>query len=348
MKRTLSAFGWMFLAGIALLSSCTTDDEDLFPDNTDNSQTKITLKLKVTQANQLKNIAFLGTYFSVNWGDGVDQNFTAPNQEKSIPHTYAASGEYTVIITGKYISRLDIAGIDATQLTLTKAPSLKQLYCQENELSSLDLQNADSITTVVCSSNNLTSINATGLKMLQLMNCGTNKLSTLSLSGCSSLSGFQVESNPLVHLNLTNCSSLYALSVYRTQNDSLPKLETLVLKGCTSLVTLKCERNSLTSLDVTECDSLNRLTCFSNKLTSISLNNPELRSLDCYYNKLSTNKLAAIVNALPELTPTNKGKICLIAEKSLEDTPDETNEPLSEEAINILASKNWTLTNQWH
>jgi len=348
MKRTFSTFGWMFLAAVALLSSCSTDDEDLFPDNKDKSQTKITLKLKVTQANQLKNIAFLGTYFSVNWGDGVDQNFTAPNQEKSIPHTYASSGEYTVVITGNYISRLDVAGINMTQLTFERAPSLKQLYCQENELTSLNLQNADSITTVVCSKNQLTAINATGLKMLQSMNCGANKLSTLSLSGCSSLSAFQVEGNPLVQLNMTNCSSLYALSVYRTQTDSLPKLEILTLKGCTSLIFLKCERNNLASLDVTECDSLSQLTCFSDKLTSIRLNNPELRKLDCYYNNLSTNELTTIVNALPELTATDKGRVCLIAEKSLEDTPDETNSALSEEAKSTLTAKNWVLTNQWH
>lgn len=347
MKLTFSAFGWMFLAGIALLSSCSTNEEDLFPDNTDKNQTKITLKLNVTQTNQVKNIAFLGTYFSVNWGDGIDQNFTATSQEKSIPHTYALSGEYTVTITGKYITKLDVAGNNVTTLTLEKAPSLKQLYCQENKLTSLNLQNADSVITVVCSSNNLTSINATGLKLLQSMNCGSNKLSTLSLSGCVALTGFQVESNPLAHLDMSGCRSLYALSVYRTQNDSLPKLETLSLNGCTSLVSLKCERNSLTILDVTDCDSLSRLTCFNNILTSISLNNPELRWLECYYNKISSSELTIIANALPELTTANRGKICLIAEKSLEDTPDETNGTLSEEAISTLTSKNWTLMNQW-
>lgn len=347
MRLTRSAFGWMFLAGIALLSSCSTDDEDLFPDNTDKNQTKITLKLNVTQANQVKDITFLGTYFSVNWGDGEDQNFTAINQEKLIPHSYATAGEYTVTITGKYISRLDIAGNNVTKLTLEKAPSLKQLYCQENELSSLNLQNADSVITVICSSNDLTSINATGLKMLQSINCGTNKLATLSLSGCTALTAFQVESNPLVHLDMSDCRSLYALSVYRTQNDSLSKLETLSVNGCTSLVSIKCERNSLTTLDVTDCDSLSRLTCFNNKLTSISLDNPELRWLECYYNKISSSELTTIANALPELTTADRGKICLIAEKSLEDTPDETNGTLSEEAISTLTSKNWTLMNQW-
>ena len=77
MKRTFSAFGWMFLAGIALLSSCTTDDEDLFPENTDKSQTKITLKLKVKQANQLKNIAFPVSYDSVMFSGKSSLNVCA-------------------------------------------------------------------------------------------------------------------------------------------------------------------------------------------------------------------------------------------------------------------------------
>jgi len=347
MKLTRSAFGWIFLAGIALLTGCSTDDENLFPDNTDKNQTKITLKLNVTQANQVKNIAFLGTYFSVNWGDGEDQNFTAINQEKSIPHSFSTAGEYTITITGKNITMLDIAGENVLKLTIDKAPSLTELDCMQNQLTSLNLQSADSLLTVNCSSNQLTSINANGLKLLQTINCGSNKLSTLSLSGCAALSGFQVESNPLVHLDMSGCSSLYALSVYRTQNDSLSKLETLSLNGCTSLVSLKCERNSLTTLDVTDCDSLSRLTCFSNKLTSISLNNPELRWMECYYNKLSSTELTTIANALPELATEDRGMICLIAEKSLEDTPDETNGALNEEAISILTSKYWTLMNQW-
>lgn len=347
MKLTFSAFGWIFLAGIALLSSCSTDDQDLFPDNTDKNQTKIILKLNVTQANQVKDIAFLGTYFSVNWGDGIDQNFTATSQEKSIPHTYALSGEYTVTITGKNISMLDIAGENVSKLTIDKAPSLTDLDCKQNQLTSLDLQNADSLLLVNCSSNKLTSINTNGLKLLKTINCGTNKLSNLSMSGCTALSGFQVEGNPLVSLNMSDCSSLHVLSVYRTQNDSLAKLETLTLKGCSSLLYLTCERNSLTTLDVSDCDSLSTLICFSNKLSSIKLKNPKLQTLKCYYNQLITEELTGIVNTLPSIKEGETGYICLIAEKSLEDTPDETNAALSEEAINTLNTKNWTITNQW-
>ena len=134
MKRTFSAFGWMFLAGIALLSSCDTEDKDLFPDNKDKSDIKIILKMNAIQDNQVKNIAFLGTYFSVNWGDGVDQNYTAPNQEKTIPHAYSKAGEYTVTITGKNITMLDIAGENVSKLTIEKAPSLRLLDCKQNQL----------------------------------------------------------------------------------------------------------------------------------------------------------------------------------------------------------------------
>ncbi len=347
MKSTLSAFGWIFLAGIALLTGCSTDDENLFPDNTDKNQTKITLKLNVTQDNQVKNIAFIGSYFSVNWGDGVDQNYIALNQEKSIPHTFSTAGEYTITITGKNITMLDIAGENVLKLTIDKAPSLTEIDCKQNQLTSLNLQNADSLMLVNCSSNQLTSINANGLKLLQSINCGTNKLSNLSMSGCTALSGFQVEGNPLVSLDMSDCSSLYVLSVYRAQNDTLAKLETLTLKGCSSLLYLTCERNSLTTLDVSDCDSLSTLICFSNKLSSIKLNNPKLHTLKCYYNQLITEELTGIVNTLPTIKEGETGSICLIAEKSLEDTPDETNGTLSEEAINTLNTKNWTIKNQW-
>lgn len=349
MKRTFSAFGWMFLAGIALFSSCSTEDKDLFPDNTDKTETKITLKMNVLQDNQVKNIAFLGTYFSVNWGDGIDQNYTAPNQEKTIPHAYSKAGEYTVIITGTNITKLDIADENVSQLTIEKAPSLRQLDCKQNQLTALNLQNADSILKVFCSSNVLTSINVAGLKKLQTINCGANNLSTLSMSGCSALTEFQTESNPLVSLDMSNCDSLRILSVKRPNNNSLAKLETLTLKGCSSLLFLSCERNNLSKLDVSDCKKLSTLICFSNRLSSIKLTNPtNLRTLKCYYNQLTTEELTNIVNALPTITGEENAYTCLIAEKSLEDTPDETNGALSEEAISTLTSKNWTLTNQWN
>jgi len=144
--------------------------------------------------------------------------------------------------------------------------SLRDLYCYNNSLTSLDL------------SQNL---------MLEYLGCGMNELTSLDLSNNTELYGLDCYSNQLTTLNVSKNTKLR----YLYCNDNL--LETLDFSNNTVLESLYCYNNVLTSLDVSKNSKIDYLNCGMNKLTTLDLSNKTaLISLDCWDNRLTTLDLS--------------------------------------------------------
>lgn len=132
---------------------------------------------------------------------------------------------------------------------------LTNLYCHNNEISSLDLSHN------------------TALKVL---GCGANKLSSLDLSHNPALENLQCSTNQLSSLNLSCNTALTELIC--TDN----KLTSLDLSNNTALTWLSCVSNNLTALDLSKCANLTTLLCYSNNLAILNLNSHTYGKIKLY------------------------------------------------------------------
>ena len=123
--------------------------------------------------------------------------------------------------------------------------SLETLYCQNNQLTSLDVSGLASLKTLYCHENELTSLNLNGVTSLQILHCFNNQLTSLDVSGMTNLKKIDAAKNKLTSLNLS---------------------------GVTNLETLYCYGNQLTSLDVSRMPNMVVLRCYDNQLTKLVLN----------------------------------------------------------------------------
>ena len=138
-------------------------------------------------------------------------------------------------------------GLGITDLTGIEAfTALTELYCQSNNLSSLDVSSNTNLTDLRCNSNSLSSLDVSNNSALVNLNCHTNSLSSLDVS------------------NNTALDWLYCYS------NSLTSLDVSVNTGLTRLW---CHLNSLTSLDLSNNSVLDRFYCYDNNLSSLNVAN---------------------------------------------------------------------------
>lgn len=109
---------------------------------------------------------------------------------------------------------------------------LEKLYCQKNNLTSLDLSNNTKLTEIDCTGNKLTSI---------------------KLGQMNELTDFYCSDNDVKELDLSKCPNLYALSCEGNQ------IKSLDVASCPNLKKFFCHDNKITTLDVS---SLTKLTYF--------------------------------------------------------------------------------------
>ena len=167
-------------------------------------------------------------------------------------------------------------------LDVSKNKELKELNCFSNSLSSLNIGENSMLKSLNCEINQLASLDVQGCTELELLSCRINKLTSLDISECTELRTVVCDQNLLTKLYATGCSSLEELICYENQ------LKLLEMSGCTSLKKLNCQKNKLSSLDIDECIALEILNCQGNMLTYLDISrNLALTTLDCSGNKLT-------------------------------------------------------------
>ena len=185
------------------------------------------------------------------------------------------------------------------------------LYCNGNQLTTLDLRDNAVLESVYCYDNQLTELNVTGLSFLRSVSCANNQLSALDFRSNPALQELYCERNQLTSLNVSGCPSLTALycndnqlteldlsgrAVLRSLKFSGNPLVTLKASGCRKLLTLECPNRKLKSLILTDCDHLAILNCDGNQLTTLDLSGcSALDTLNCGQNQLRSLDLSSCV-----------------------------------------------------
>ena len=133
--------------------------------------------------------------------------------------------------------------------------NLKSLYCQNNQLKTLDVSS---------------------LTNLSILNCQNNQLTTLDVSQNAALWDLRCSNNQLTELNVSKNPGLRIL--YCTDN----LLTALDITKNTILEDLLCYNNQLATLDVSKNTALTKLYCHANRMSKLDVkNNLKLKALYC-------------------------------------------------------------------
>ena len=169
----------------------------------------------------------------------------------------------------------DLSGIEAFT-------SLTQLFCFNNQLTSLDLSSNNALNLFECTYNQLTSLNVSGCNSLIQLGCANNQLTSLDVSNNNVLEYLYCANNQLTSIDVSN-DDLIELSCSNNQ------LTSLDFSSNMALTLLNCANNQLTSLDVSSNTALIEIDCEGNNLTSLDVyNNIYLTSLSCGNNLLTS------------------------------------------------------------
>ena len=160
--------------------------------------------------------------------------------------------------------------------------ALKELYCYENELTSLDVSKNTALTDLNCSYNQLTELNVSKNTALKYLNCISNQLTELDVSKNTALEELYCSNNQLTTLDVSKNTALTSLRCYSNQ------LIALDVSKNTAIEILDCSRNELNELDVTKNTALTDLNCYFNLLTVLDISkNTALADLACGFNQLT-------------------------------------------------------------
>ena len=194
-------------------------------------------------------------------------------------------------------------GNQLTTLDVSKNPALYTLYCDENQLTSLIVNNPG-LHELDCPRNQLTTLDVSKTPALYRLECAENKLTTLDLSSNIGLQMLLCDGNQLTTLDLSSnirlqmllcdCNQLTSLDI--TKNTALEQLycvsnqlTTMDVSNKTKLEFLYCQDNLLTSLNVSNDQKLHTLLCSSNQLTAIDVStNKALSTFWCDGNQLTS------------------------------------------------------------
>ncbi|QGY46221.1 T9SS type A sorting domain-containing protein [Maribellus comscasis] len=128
---------------------------------------------------------------------------------------------------------LDVSGKNIGDLTgIEDFSILKDLFCGDNQLSSLDVKSNLALERLICFNNQLTNIDISSNSNLSVISCSNNQISFLNLSlnpkltivQCNSnqISSLDLSSNPmLTNVEVGNNSSLTSLNVQNGNNSNM-------------------------------------------------------------------------------------------------------------------------------
>ena len=131
--------------------------------------------------------------------------------------------------------------------------ALEELYCQGNELTTLDVSKNTALKILACHSNLLTSLNVSKNTALEYLGCADNQLTSIDVSKCTALIEFDCTDNQFTSIDVSKNTKLTGLYCYNNQ------LTSLDLSKNTALDTLECYKNKLTTLDVSKNNALELL-----------------------------------------------------------------------------------------
>lgn len=169
------------------------------------------------------------------------------------------------------LTYLDCSGCFNTQsrsfftngtINLSNHPNLEYLYCNENNLQTLDVTQTPKLKELSCYGNNLTKLDLSKNTELYYLNCDENNLKILDISQNELLETLKACGNQITQLDLSKNHLLQEISI---------------------------NANSISRIDLSNHEALEYLSCWENNLESLDIsNNPALRILYCENNRMYT------------------------------------------------------------
>lgn len=159
--------------------------------------------------------------------------------------TYNVTSLGACVLTSEIsnLTELNIESKNISNLTgIEDFSSLQDLYCYNNNLSSLDVSMLSSLSFLDLESNSLTSLNIKGLNNLIQVICWFNNLTTLDLSDTPNLVYLDCDDNAFTSLNV---SELTQLAQFYCSGNQLTSLD---VRGLTNLTNFECADNLLTCI----------------------------------------------------------------------------------------------------
>ncbi|OFX53337.1 MAG: hypothetical protein A2046_03085 [Bacteroidetes bacterium GWA2_30_7] len=175
------------------------------------------------------------------------------NGDGEIQTSEAAAYSGTLNLSYKNIS--DLTGIEAFT-------AITKLYCDDNQLTSLNVSANTSLTGFLCYYNQLTSLNVSANTALNYLNCGYNQITSLNVSANTALTVLICSDNQLTTFNVSSN---------------------------TVLTEFYCNKNQLTSLNVSANTALTKLFCNDNQLTSLDVKNGNNSNFSYFYAENNPN-----------------------------------------------------------
>ncbi len=167
---------------------------------------------------------------------------------------------FSGIIDCSWLNISDLTGIEAFI-------ALTELYCSNNNLTSLDVSANTALTKLWCNYNQLTSLNLGGNSILVNLQCGQNQLSILNVSASPALAVLNCSGNQLSSLDVSYNSELKDLLC------SANLMTTIDLSSNLKLEQFQCNLSLLTELDVSHNPLLSFLVIDNSQLTSLNIAN---------------------------------------------------------------------------
>lgn len=196
-----------------------------------------------------------------------------------------------------------------THDTVTIYGKVTYLNCSQNELTALKVSDNPYLRELRCDNNNLTELNLQSNRKLTFLDAGVNQLSTLNLQHNPELHTAWLNDNQLEGLDISSNTALRVLNLSANKLSSFEPgirpelthlfvnnnpLKTLDVSRNTTLVTLECGVTDLTHLDISKLKRLKWLHCSNNHLQHLNLSqNPLLEHLNCTANALGSLDLSA-------------------------------------------------------
>jgi len=187
-------FFYVMIATVVLTAaSCNKDDEN----EIEPGQNQITITGQ--NVNMAISVAGSGT-MTIDWGDwtGVE-TYSLPgfSQPQTYSHVYSGNFMHTITLTGDKIEYLECIHQNILLLDVSRNPTLTELHCGWNWLTSLDVSRNTALVGFSCYLNYLTDIDVSKNTELYYLNCQTNLLTELDVSTNSMLRLLYCEANQL-------------------------------------------------------------------------------------------------------------------------------------------------------
>ena len=174
-----------------------------------------------------------------------------------------------------------------TSLDLSKNTKLTKLDCDRNQLTSLDVSKNTALYELHCVRNQLTSLDVSKNVELKNLYCNYNQLTSIDVSKNTKLTWLYIRNNQLTSIDVSKNTKLTILNIGQNQ------LTSLDVSKNTNLIDLICGRNPISSIDVTKNTELGQLDCGASQLSSLDVTkNMQLKQLYCGENNISTLNLS--------------------------------------------------------